>query len=41
MRMYDVTVVGSGSAGCTASKVLAVKGYKVLLVEKLAEIYIC
>ena len=34
MRMYDVIVVGAGPAGCTASKVLAEKGYKVLLVEK-------
>ena len=34
MRMYDVIVVGAGSSGCTASKVLAEKGYKVLLVEK-------
>ena len=33
-RMYDVIVVGAGPAGCTASKVLAEKGYKVLLVEK-------
>ena len=32
--MYDVIVVGAGPAGCTASKVLAEKGYKVLLVEK-------
>ena len=32
--MYDVIVVGAGPAGCTASKVLAGKGYKVLLVEK-------
>ncbi len=34
MRMYDVIVVGAGPAGCTASKVLAEKGYKVLLIEK-------
>ncbi len=34
MGMYDVVVVGAGPAGCTASKVLAGKGYKVLLVEK-------
>ena len=32
--MYDVIVVGAGPAGCTASKVLAEKGYRVLLVEK-------
>ncbi|MCI9140732.1 MAG: NAD(P)/FAD-dependent oxidoreductase [Lachnospiraceae bacterium] len=32
--MYDVIVVGAGPAGCTASKVLAEKGCKVLLVEK-------
>ena len=32
--MYDVIVVGAGPAGCTASKILAEKGYKVLLVEK-------
>ena len=34
MQMYDVIVVGAEPAGCTASKVLAEKGYKVLLVEK-------
>ncbi len=32
--MYDVIVAGAGPAGCTASKVLAEKGYRVLLVEK-------
>ncbi len=32
--MYDVIMVGAGTAGCTASKVLAEKGYKVLLAEK-------
>lgn len=32
--MYDVIVVGAGPAGCTASKVLAENGYKVLLLEK-------
>lgn len=32
--MYDVIVVGAGPAGCTASKVLAERGYRVLLVEK-------
>ncbi len=34
IRMYDVIVVGAGPAGCTAAKVLAEKGRKVLLVEK-------
>ncbi len=34
MRMYNVIVVGAGSAGCTASKILAEKRYKVLPVEK-------
>ncbi len=33
-RMYDVIVVGAGPAGCTASKILAEKGCKVLMVEK-------
>ena len=32
--MYDVIVTGAGPAGCTAAKVLAEKGYKVLLAEK-------
>ena len=32
--MFDVIVVGAGPAGSTASKTLAEKGYKVLLVEK-------
>jgi len=32
--MYDVIVVGAGPAGCTAAKVLAEKGRKVLLAEK-------
>lgn len=32
--MYDVIVVGAGPAGCTAAKVLAEKGYHVLIVEK-------
>lgn len=31
---YDVIVIGAGPAGSTAAKVLAEKGYKVLLVEK-------
>lgn len=34
MQMYDVIVIGAGPAGCTAAKVLAEKGFKVLLVEK-------
>ena len=33
-RMYDVIVVGAGPAGCTAAKILAEKGCKVLMVEK-------
>lgn len=32
--MFDVIVIGAGPAGSTASKILADKGYKVLLVEK-------
>ncbi len=32
--MCDVIVVGAGPAGSTASKTLADKGHKVLLVEK-------
>lgn len=32
--MYDVIIAGAGPAGCTAAKVLAEKGYRVLLVEK-------
>lgn len=32
--MYDVIVVGAGPAGCTAARVLAEKGCKVLIVEK-------
>lgn len=34
MQMFDIIVVGAGPTGCTASKVLAEKGYKVLLIEK-------
>ena len=34
MQMYDVIVIGAGPAGCTAAKILAEKGHKVLLVEK-------
>lgn len=32
--MYDVIVIGAGPAGSTAAKILAEKGYRVLLVEK-------
>ena len=32
--MYDVIVIGAGPDGNTAAETLAVKGYKVLLVEK-------
>lgn len=32
--MYDVIVIGAGSAGSTAAKILAEKDYQVLLVEK-------
>ncbi len=32
--MYDVIVIGAGPAGNTATKTLADKGYKVLLVDK-------
>ena len=32
--MYDVIVIGAGPAGSTAAKVLAEKGYQVLLLEK-------
>lgn len=34
--MYDIIVIGAGPAGCTAAKVLADLGYKVLIVEKCA-----
>lgn len=34
INMFDVIVIGAGPAGCTSSKILAEKGYKVLLVEK-------
>ena len=32
--MYDVIVVGAGPAGCTAAKILAESGFRVLLAEK-------
>lgn len=32
--MFDVIVIGAGSAGSTASKTLAEKGYSVLMIEK-------
>ena len=32
--MYDIIVIGAGPAGSSAAKELAVKGYKVLMVEK-------
>ena len=32
--MYDVIVIGAGPAGSTAAKVLAEKGFHVLLVER-------
>ena len=32
--MYDVVEIGVGPSGCVAVKMLAEKGYKVLLVEK-------
>ncbi len=34
MNLFDVIVIGAGPTGSTASKILADKGYKVLLVEK-------
>ncbi len=34
--MYDVIVIGAGPAGCTAAKILADRGYNVLIVEKCA-----
>ncbi len=34
MRMYDAIIVGAGPAGCTAAKMLAEKGKKILLLEK-------
>ncbi len=32
--MYDVMIIGAGPTGCVAAKILAEKGYKILLVEK-------
>ena len=32
--MFDVIIIGAGPAGCTAGKILAENGYKVLLAEK-------
>ena len=32
--MYDVIVIGAGPAGCTAAKILAKNGFRVLLAEK-------
>lgn len=32
--MYDVIIIGAGPAGCTAAKILAEKGLRILLVEK-------
>lgn len=32
--MYDVIVIGTGPAGCTAAKILAESGFRVLLAEK-------
>ena len=32
--MYDVVIVGAGTAGCTAARLLAEQGKKVLIVEK-------
>ena len=33
--MYNIIVIGAGPTGSTAAKVLAEKGYKVLLVGKI------
>ena len=33
--MFDVIVIGAGPAGSTVSKVLAEKGFHVLLAERL------
>ena len=33
--MFDVIVIGAGPAGSTASKILAEKGFHVLLAERL------
>ena len=40
-QMYDVIVIGAGPAGCTAAKILAEKGHKVLLVEKFKIELVC
>lgn len=32
--MYDVAIAGAGPAGCAAAKILAEKGYKVIILEK-------
>lgn len=32
--MYDVVIIGAGPAGCTAAKILAENGYRVLVAEK-------
>ena len=34
MEKYDVAVVGAGTAGCTAAKVLASKGFNVCLIDR-------
>ncbi len=32
--MYDVLIIGAGPTGCTAAKILAENGCKVLLAER-------
>lgn len=34
--MYDVIVIGAGPAGCTAAKVLADKGFRVIILERFS-----